>query len=107
MNNFDGMMSYMSESSLLFLHKETALRKFLVRLTMKKLPPPPAEKSEYEAGQDDVINEMGGGGDGQDSDDSHNADQKNLIRSNNKNLDTELKMQFGTAVYTGETFEEM
>lgn len=50
---------------------------------------------------------MGGGGDGQDSDDSHNADQKTLLRSSLKNLDTELKMQFGAAIYSGETFEEM
>lgn len=52
---FDKAYAYMSESSLLFLHKETSLRKFLIRLTMKKFIPPPTDKNEEEAGQDDVV----------------------------------------------------
>lgn len=39
--------------------------------------------------KEDVMNEIGGG-DGEDSEDSHNAAQKSLVRSNAKNLDMEL-----------------
>lgn len=74
----------MSESSLFFLHRDNSFRKFLIRLTMKKFVVEIKDES-----KEDVMNEIGGG-DGEDSEDSHNAAQKSLVRSNAKNLDMEL-----------------
>lgn len=53
----------MSESSLFILHKDTAIRKFLIRLTIKKVRK--KRKNLFE--KDKMIQKINGGFDGEDS----------------------------------------
>lgn len=88
----------MSESSLFILHKDTALRKFLIKLTIKKVRK--KEKNLFE--KDNMIQKINGG---EESDEM--PDDGKMIDKDTDNLaDPLMDIHFGLATWKGETFEE-
>lgn len=95
------LFKFMSESSLFILHKDTALRKFLIKLTIKKVRK--KQKNLFE--KDKMIQKINGGNDGEESDEMPD-DCKNSDKDNEHIQDPVLDVHFGLAMWTGETFEE-
>lgn len=95
------LFKFMSESSLFILHKDTALRKFLIKLTIKKVRK--KEKNMFE--KDKMIQKINGGFDGEESDEMPD-DCKNSDKDTEHIQDPVMDIHFGLATWTGETFEE-